>query len=449
MDLQRHHPGRQAVGRRRVGPRPAAQRFNHLASGVVVNQDAGIAPPGLGVGPEHDPQPGTEVGGRGIGEAHRTARTHRGAGAATHAQVRLDPDMITVGRDRARRADVDAFAASRLCGAAVSAGLGVIVEILRLLEFTDHAHQLGRGRRLRQRIGARREIALRRLVLAQHRPRRQIEHQVKAFAAHGCHAREIDRTHIATGAHAGTMRGTLVEVDLVREIDRLLRASLDTGIAARTRFEIDRIGLMPLHLERTEPTRDRCSGTGDHREIALCRQLRTAGPFGHQHADIERAAQAFGPRQSAARVAENQGGTLRAIAHAAERHGFGQLRGREQCRDFRRRARGFGRPAAGFANVDKAQRHILVHGARREFRKQRGFLRTGDGQRIHLAGRLGERRLECRKFTPAQFVVNWNRSIGAQRQGERLAVERHGVVAVAYEAAGHGRDSVERIGGAD
>src|SRR2546427_12728833 len=75
----------------------------------------------------------------------------------------VDLDVIAVGRDRGRRAYVDALVAADLAGAAVRAYLLVISEEPRFLELADHLRKLRRRERLLERIITGREIALRRL----------------------------------------------------------------------------------------------------------------------------------------------------------------------------------------------------------------------------------------------------------------------------------------------
>src|SRR3989442_6952382 len=74
----------------------------------------------------------------------------------------VDLDVIAVGRDRGRRAYVDALVAADLAGAAVRAYLLVISEEPRLLELADHLRKLCRRECLLERIITGREIALRR-----------------------------------------------------------------------------------------------------------------------------------------------------------------------------------------------------------------------------------------------------------------------------------------------
>src|ERR1700682_6236201 len=48
------------------------------------------------------------------------------------------------------------------------------------------------------------------------------------------------------------MRAATLEIDLIGVIDRLLRARLDACAAAGADIEVDRIGLLPAHIESAE-----------------------------------------------------------------------------------------------------------------------------------------------------------------------------------------------------
>jgi hypothetical protein len=97
--------------------------------------------------------------------------------------MRLDVHLVAGVADRAARADVDAGVATLFSRSAVRADLFAVVEKARLFELTDQADELLRGERLLERVGARREIALRQLVRAQERLSRKVEHQVEGVAA--------------------------------------------------------------------------------------------------------------------------------------------------------------------------------------------------------------------------------------------------------------------------
>src|SRR5205814_2203841 len=101
-----------------------------------------------------------EVRHRRIRVAHRPGWTHRRARAAAHAQVRLHENMVAVGADRGRRADVDAAGAAGFLRAAVGANRRLVAEIPRLVELADQGGEARHRLRLCERVGARREVAL-------------------------------------------------------------------------------------------------------------------------------------------------------------------------------------------------------------------------------------------------------------------------------------------------
>src|SRR5690606_25562585 len=122
----------------------------------------------------------------------RARWTHRRAAPATHAKMRLDGDVIAVGANRRGRAHVDATRAAGLLRAAVRTSRRVQREVLGLFELAGQRRQPSNGLRLRKRIRARAEIAVRRLMHDELRLALQIEHQVEALDAAAAAALEID-----------------------------------------------------------------------------------------------------------------------------------------------------------------------------------------------------------------------------------------------------------------
>src|SRR5881394_3060971 len=114
--------------------------------------------------------------------------------------------MVAVGADRAARADIDALVAAVAPRQAMGADTRVVGEEFRLLELADQRADFARRERLLERIVARREIALRRLLDADQRLAREIQHDVEAFLARLVHAREIDRANRAASLDAGAVR---------------------------------------------------------------------------------------------------------------------------------------------------------------------------------------------------------------------------------------------------
>jgi hypothetical protein len=171
--------------------------------------------------------------------------------------VRIDLDVIAVGGNGPGRAHVEALRAAGLGGAAVGADSRVVGEESGLLELAHHLAELRSCERLLERVTPRGEVALRRLRSADQRLRGQVEHHVEALPPHAVHAIEIDRADRPAGLHALAVRFALVEIDLVGEIDRLLGAGADAGVAARAYFEVDRVRLLPGELEGSEVALER------------------------------------------------------------------------------------------------------------------------------------------------------------------------------------------------
>jgi len=140
---------------------------------------------------------------------------------------------------------------------------------------------------LRHGVGAGREIALRRLVHGERRRLLEVEDEIEALAAVEVSSREVDRCRGAAGGDAFAMRLAASEVDLVGEIDRLLRTRVHARIAARTKIEVDRILLRPRDIERAEPAGNRGDAPRVDRKVALRRKLRAARATGNENSDAE------------------------------------------------------------------------------------------------------------------------------------------------------------------
>ncbi len=210
MKLDRDHPRRQALA-------APAEAMDHLRAGRIVEQQAGIAPARLGVGGEQGAHARSQVGDGRIGVAERAGRAHGRAGAAAHAKVRLDDDVVAVGADRRRRADVDALIAAGLLRAAVRADRCLVGEILGLFELADRAQHVDDHLRLRSRVrrpdasspaaaGASQNAGSRcRSSTRSNAPRARLRRG----------AVEVDRADRAAGDHALAVIAAAVEVDLV------------------------------------------------------------------------------------------------------------------------------------------------------------------------------------------------------------------------------------------
>ena len=132
----------------------------------------------------------------------------------------------------------------------------LVVEELRLLECPGRGCDLDDRSGLRGRVGAGMPVTLWRLMHCESRLAPKIEHEVEGLAAFpgGLGTVEVDRADGCARDDALAVIAAAIEIDLVAEIDRLFRADLDAGVAARADLEIDRVFLRPARLERTQPS---------------------------------------------------------------------------------------------------------------------------------------------------------------------------------------------------
>src|SRR6266516_1818448 len=338
--------------------------------------------------------------------------------------MRVDLDVIAVGRDRSSRAHVDALIAADFAGTAVRAYLLVISEEPRFLELADHLRKLCRRERLLKRVAARSQVALGSLRGLDRRLARQVEHHVEALASRAFDALEVYGADRAAGFHALAVRPALVHVDLVREVDRLFRAGVDAGVAARADLQIDRVVLLPGDFERAEIAFDRLHFSGPHRVAPLDGQL-SAAPRSEQYVDVELLGELLGPGNRRVGRPDDQQLAARLVRDAGDWFSLGQIGKRKHRRDLGGRLRAFLRPARVLADVDELD---VRGGARliRQLREQRRFLRARDH-----AGFVLQRSVEARDLFAAQLSVDFNRLLALERRCERLSVQRHGLVAVA------------------
>ena len=285
-DRRRGRPPRGAGGRRR-GRRPA--RRSRAASGCA----------GRGRAPR-------------IRVGHRAGRADRRAGAAAHAQVRLDDDVVAVGADRRGRADVDALRAAGLLRAACAQIDALYAKNFGFSNSPVIAASSATALRLRERHRrpARNSPAAAG-ACATAASRCRSSTRSKRSRARGVAAREIDRAGRAARGDALAVRLAAVEVDLVAPVDRLLGAGADARIAARAEVEIDRILLRPRDVERAEPAGERRDLARVDRIRALGRQLGAGRAAGGEHRHGELRRQRVGPVQRRVRRADDQQLALR------------------------------------------------------------------------------------------------------------------------------------------
>ena len=417
MQLDRDDPRRQPLA-------PPAEPFDEAAATLVVEQQAGVAAAARGIRRKQGADAQAEVRHARVGIGQRPGGTHRGARTATHAQMRLDPDMVTVGRDRRGRADVDAQVATLLPRATVRADRCLVVEEFRLLELADRQRDFRHRGRLRRRIGTGSPIALGRLVHAKNGLSAEIQHEVEVFGPRAVAPVEIDRLHGAAGDDALAVVAAAVEVDLVAPVDGVLGTGLDAGVAACAHVEIDRVLLRPTCLERAQPAAQRIEPAAVDWVVALRRQFGARGAPRDEHRDRELAMQPLRPRQRQPGRAGDQELSFRLERDARNRVRLGQRSGRDQRRNLWRGGTRFDRPARRFAHVDEADR-LRLPALLRDVTEQARLLRTGDDD---IAGGAGDKR---REFLLTQLSMQRQRPGDFQRARERVRVERHRAVAVA------------------
>ncbi len=318
----------------------------------------------------------TDVGCTGVGKTQCAGRTRRCAVTAAHAQKRVRPDLVAQRADRVGRTDVEAARAAGLGVAAVRAELLVVLHVARLLELAHHLHQPHRRLRLLQRVSARREIAEGLFGHAQQWLRGQVEHQIELLGTRRRGAAKVDRTDRAAGFHAGTVRLAAREVDLVGEIDRLLRARPDAGVAAGAGLQINRVDLIPLDFELAQVALNRARQPRPNRVATGRRQFGAAGRR-DQDADCQAVGELLGPRNRCLGRSDDQHLALGRVGRNGDRLRIGQVRQRQQRSNLRGRRRTFGRPSGRLADVDELQLRRCA-GTGRQFREKRGLLRARD-----------------------------------------------------------------------
>jgi hypothetical protein len=344
----------------------AAQVVDQPGAGAfTVQQQRGIPAASAGIGLQQGAQPLALVRRPGVGERHGAAGAHRAAGAAAHAQVRVDHHAATLPRrragcrcaghraavlagalalqagvaaDGAGRAHVDAGGAAGLLVAAVGAQALAVLEEARLLEIPHPLAQVQHGGHQPALVAAGMDVALRRLVLGEVRLRPQIEHQVEGLADGERFALEVDGAGRFADTHAVTVALAQRQVDLVAEVDRTFGAGVDAGIAAGAQVQVDRVRCRPAGLEPAQVAGQTAELAAVHRMLVLLGQ-RTAG-LGQQQADLQLVGQQRGGALGRIGGADHQAAAGAVVADGADRLGIGQLRSGDQRGQLGRGLRG-------------------------------------------------------------------------------------------------------------
>ena len=251
-----------------------------------VQQQGRVAAPGAAERREQGLHPSAEIGNRRIRVAHRPRRAHRRAGAATHAALRLDEHVITVGAYRRRRADVDALRAADFLRPRMRADRSLVREVLRLFEFAGHRDEVDDRLRLRDGIRHPARNSPAAAGASGSTARAADRERDRTARCAQCPARaKVDRAGRTAGGDASTMRLAPVEVDLVAPVDRAFRAHLDARVAARAEIEVDRIVLRPADVERAQPSVEFRDLARVDRIGALRRQFGASRAAGYKHGD--------------------------------------------------------------------------------------------------------------------------------------------------------------------
>ena len=241
----------------------------------------------------------------------------------------------------------------------------LVNEELGLFELARQLRELVRGGGLRERLAARaRDIpAAAGAAGSTARADRSSTRSKRSLRARSPRSKSIARTSPHAVTH-DAVRLAFVEIDLVAVIDRVLRTRDNACVAARARFEIERVRLLPADVERAKVTGDFHVAARIHGIAPLQRQFGAAGCARDQDADLQLAGQLFRPLQRDRGLADDQQLPVRLVRHHRHRRGLGQIGERQQRRNFRRRARGFRRPSRGLADIREADRLLLPRAAR-------------------------------------------------------------------------------------
>ena len=171
--------------------------------------------------------------------------------------------------------------------------------------------------------------------------RLQIEHRVEHVLAAAIGALEIDGSNRTAGNDAVAMRLAFIEVDLIAPVDRGFGAGVDACVATCTCLEVDRILLLPSNREIAEPAAEvfeRAAGDG---VIAVDRELRRSCRSCQKRGDGQPILEQLGPAECSVGVTDDQQPPFGLVGDAGDRRRIGKGGRGQQCRNLRRRRRGF------------------------------------------------------------------------------------------------------------
>ena len=184
----------------------------------------------------------------------------------------------------------------------------------------------------------------------------QVEHHVKRLTQGLWFAGEINGTGHFAYCHAVTVGRAQLAVDLITEIDRTFRTHRHTGITAGAQIKINRVTFGPAGGEGSQPARQAQCAAAEDRILAFLdrkAQLRGAGNALRKDGDIQRVRHQRGDLFGPVQRANDQQPSGAFVSYGSHRFSFGQMRGCQQCRNFRAGCQCVPAPAPGLANVDK------------------------------------------------------------------------------------------------
>ena len=264
----RYDARRQALGNAQLGGPP--QFVDHRQAALLaVQQQHGVGATGLGIGRQQGFQPQALLGRLGIGVAQSAAGTHRGAGTATHAQVRVDLDLLALffRADGLGGAHVHTGIAAYFFVAAVGTEFLLVGEKAGFLEFAHLLAQVQQG--LGQGLTCGRKITLRQGMRAEQRLCAQVEHQIEGLRLFFGRPLKINGACRPTHLDAGAVRLATAQVHLVIQANGLLRAGGHAGVAAGAQVQVDGVVALPGELESAQPTAQVLDTARQHRVLAL------------------------------------------------------------------------------------------------------------------------------------------------------------------------------------
>ena len=423
----RNHIRRHAMGHLQL--RCAAQLIDQrLATLLAVQQQHGVLAARCGIGGQQGFKTLPLLCRGRIGIGHRARGAHRGAGAAAHAQVGVDHHALAglVAADGLGRANVHAGAATHGGVAAVGAELLLVFKKLGLLKLAHQFAQLEHGGQVTP-IAA--QVALGQRVLqeggrgvgAAH-----VQHQIELGRLALARALEVDRPCHLARLHASAVALAGSHVNLVIQPDGVFGAGGHAGITAGAQVKVDGVVFAPAQFKRTQPARQCFDAPAQHRVATSLGATGLAGALG-EHGNVQHIRHQPGHLLCRIERPDDQQATGALVCH--HRHGrrLGQVRRRQQRSDFGAGLARVTAPAAGFADVHKADGRDGPFRLAAQVSEQALFLGACHHHVLARADGLGE----GARLAAAQGGMEGQ--VFTKRCAQGLGVQRHRLVAIADE----------------